>query len=551
MLKNWWLHLKNHKPWSLILAGSFIWSLTMVKSGLVYAFGVGFWGPNGHDGVWHLALINSLSRPSLEMPVFAGEMLKNYHFGFDLMLAIIHRLTYIPSSLLYFQIIPPLLAIGIGYFGYKFVLAWTKNQSAALWSLFFIYFGGSFGWLVNLLRGTGFGGESMFWAQQSISTLINPPFALSILIIFFVLYRLSISLTPKTSRLVGLSLLIGSLSIIKIYAAILFLPGLALASFRHPQLRKLLILSGVFSLLFYLPFNHQAVSLVVFQPFWFVENMLALSDRFFWPKMYQAMMVYKITRNLVKFIPAYGLMTLLFVVGNLGLRTLGLVKIKELKKLDTIAIILWTMAGLGLLFPLLFIQHGTPWNPIQFFYYTQFILGIFTAIFLAKNKHILITVACLLFTLPTTLDTLRHYLPSRPPAMISKEELSALNFLSSHPNGTVFTPLVSLDPYLSPPRPLYKYESTAYVSAYANKPVYLEDTVNLSITEFPYKARFNESLNFMSTKQLSEAKSFLGENHIRYLYLPEVAKVRPYFSAQELGGKVIFENSQVSIWSVL
>jgi hypothetical protein len=56
----------------------------MVKSGVYYGYGIGFWGPNGHDGVWHISLINSLSKGSLEMPIFAGEQIKNYHIGFEL-----------------------------------------------------------------------------------------------------------------------------------------------------------------------------------------------------------------------------------------------------------------------------------------------------------------------------------------------------------------------------------------------------------------------------------------------------------------------------------
>ncbi len=179
--------------------------------GLTYSYGVGFWGPNGHDGVWHLSLIESLSRGSLEMPVFAGELIRNYHIGFDLLLALIHRLSFIPVSVLYFQLIPPLLAFGIGFSVWKFMLLWTKSRSAAMWGLFFVYFGGSFGWLVNLLRGAGLGGESMFWAQQSISTLINPPFALSLLIIFFVLYLIQKPISGK--KLILVSLLIGSLVI--------------------------------------------------------------------------------------------------------------------------------------------------------------------------------------------------------------------------------------------------------------------------------------------------------------------------------------------------
>ena len=164
----------------IILLGSFAWSLTIVKSGLFYSAlgdngpGLGFWGANGHDGIWHLALSESLAKGSWQMPIFSGYQLKNYHVGFDLILGILKRITSLSPGTFYFQILPPLFAFLIGVLTYKFVLLWTKSKSAVYWSLFFVYFGGSFSWIFGK-------GESAFWSQQSISTLINPPFSLSLI----------------------------------------------------------------------------------------------------------------------------------------------------------------------------------------------------------------------------------------------------------------------------------------------------------------------------------------------------------------------------------
>ena len=83
----------------LIVLGTISWSLTMVKSGLIYDYGMGFWGPNGHDGIWHIALVKSLLRGSLDMPVFAGEALKNYHIGFDFLLAGLSKNIYEKRSI--------------------------------------------------------------------------------------------------------------------------------------------------------------------------------------------------------------------------------------------------------------------------------------------------------------------------------------------------------------------------------------------------------------------------------------------------------------------
>ena len=193
MLKRACSHFFQSKiaPLVLIAIGSITWSITMVKSGLMYSFGLGFWGANGHDGIWHIAIAEALSRGSFEMPGFAGSAIQNYHLGFGILLALVHRLTFIPISIWYFQIFPIIFSILIGVLTYKFILEWKGSKSEANWSLFFVYFGSSFGFVVTYLRSQEITGDSMFWAQQALSTLINPPFALSLifilsgLIIFF------------------------------------------------------------------------------------------------------------------------------------------------------------------------------------------------------------------------------------------------------------------------------------------------------------------------------------------------------------------------------
>ena len=66
----------------------------MVRSGLKYDFGLGFWGPNGHDGIWHLSLINQLKQQiPPQNPVFSGTTLSQYHWGFDLLVALISKFT--------------------------------------------------------------------------------------------------------------------------------------------------------------------------------------------------------------------------------------------------------------------------------------------------------------------------------------------------------------------------------------------------------------------------------------------------------------------------
>ena len=111
-----------------MILGSLTWSWTMVKSGWFNSSlgtngsGLGFWGANGHDGIWHIALSESLASGTLSMPVFAGSAVQNNHIGFDLFLAFLNKITFISVPNLYFQILPPIFALLIGVLTYEFVL---------------------------------------------------------------------------------------------------------------------------------------------------------------------------------------------------------------------------------------------------------------------------------------------------------------------------------------------------------------------------------------------------------------------------------------------
>jgi hypothetical protein len=515
----------------ILFLGTLSWSVVMIKSGWIYSFGAGFWGPNGHDGVWHIALAQSLARGSFNMPTFAGEAIKNYHLGFDIILAILTKLTSIPASILYFQILPPILAFLVGLLTYKFVFLWIKSEKASFLSTFFVYFGGSLGFLVG-------NGESTFWSQQAISTLINPPFALSLVIILLGL----ISLLKKKWLLAGICF--GILVQIKIYAGLLVLGGLLVSKNYKAFLTALLI-----SLVLFLPFNRNPQGLIVYQPFWFLETMMQLTDRVGWIKFGEAMVNYKAGGLYVKAVLAYGVAFVLFVIGNFGTRILFLLK---WVKFDSINTFFYSIIAAGVIIPMFFLQKGTPWNTIQFLYYSLFFSGILAGITLSRINNYLL-VGAVLLTIPTSILTLKDvYLPSRPPAKVTTEELSALAFLKSKPDGVVLTypfdRLKAKEAEGNPPRPLYLYESTAYVSAYANKPVFLEDEVNLDITGYDWKTRRLEVEDWYKEADQLKAREFLKKNNIKYIYW--LKGQRGILGETQLGIEKVFENKEVNVFMV-
>lgn len=546
----------------LILFGMVIWSLTMIKSGLTYSYGIGFWGPNGHDGVWHIAVAQGIANGSWDMPVFAGEQLKNYHIGFDLFLAALHKMTLVPISILYFQILPVIFSLVIGFLVYQFTLSWTKSKSDAFWSTFFVYFSGSWGWVITFLRNKDFGGESMFWSQQSLSTLVNPPFALSLIILLLGLIVLNKGLKTKDKRqLIIATFLFGILVQIKVYAGILVLIGLFTSGIFRIINRNgfdvFKVFSGalILSIIFLLPITDLSQTSLEFKPFWFLQTLMADQSRLYWPRFGEALFNYQLAGNWIKGSVAYGVAFIIFLIGNIGIRIFSLPyllgRIRNIKHLTTLEIINLTIIGAGIGITLLFVQTSVPWNTIQFMYYSLFFLAVFAGIGFSelltkaqsRTTRIFEISALVMLVIPVLISTLRHYLPNRPPAMISTEELKALQFLRDQPGGVVLTlPFdksaaeAAID---NPPRPLYLYESTAYVSAYTGKQTYLEDEVNLEITGYEWKRRKNEIEN--ENRVINLVKG----NNIKYIYVTK--KNIGVYDFNNL--EKIFENLEIVIYT--
>lgn len=551
----------NGKNISLALTiglGSLSWLLTTVKNGLLYPYGFGYWGPNGHDAIWHLALISQLKNnlPPAD-PVFAGENLSNYHYFFDLLLAKTSLLFAFSDQDLLFRFFPLLLAPLGGVLMFLVTKKLSGKFTAGLFATFFLYFGGSFGWILSFLRDRSLGGESTFWAQQGISTLLNPPFAISLVLLLAGLYFFTDFLKAKKLDLLLLltiTLLWGSLIEFKAYAGVLVLGGLGILSLEYLLRKKdfrplfLLLGSGLLSLTVFLPNNSGASSLFVFKPLWFIKSMIEMPDRLNWVRFANTLQ----SGNQFKISAVYFLGTAAFLIGNLGWRFIGLFSLLRLGQQR----FLFYLGSLAIALPLLFIQTGTNWNTIQFFYYGIFVFNILAGITLSfvweklspKIAWPLVGVV-LLLTLPTTFDTLGQYLPSRPPTALSAPEYQALNFLKQQPAGTVLT--YPFDQYAKDkywePVPLYAYASTGYVAAFSGHPSFVDDTINLDILGLDYKGRLNDQKNIF--KNRDEAKELLQKDNIKYIYLPK--NINYQEDDGLMGIEKIFENSQVKIFKVL
>lgn len=550
----------------LIVVGTIFQVTPTFKSGLHYGYGMGFWGPNGHDGVWHVALINQIKNGLLpENPVFSGEILKNYHYLYDLLIATTATLSFVPVEDLIFRFFPVLfsLLLGIGVISFinNLPIKFKNFKNPILFyllPLYFVYFAGSFGWIVTWIKEKVLSGESSFWANQSISFNLNPPFAISLILVIASLLLIS-KINGRQWGLVVISgIILGSLIGFKAYASILIFPAIfilmALQLFKKDfYLIIVLIIGSLVSLGVFIP-NFQYSQNFLFSPLWLVHTMIDTPDRIGWLRLSAARSAYLQRGETFKFILAEALSVALFFAGNLGVRifaVIGLFYLKYLKNL--LLFLIFCILFLSLVLPLLFIQTGTPWNTIQFFYYFLYFSAILGGIFVAflylklpKLLNIIFLILIIIITPINSIATANGYLYPLPHTFIGRGELEGLNFLKDQKKGVTLTyPYeTSTKIKLSDPLPLFAYDTSSYVSAFSENPAYLEDEVQNEILGIDVKQRRVESKEFFASK--GKINSFLSLNKIKYVYIPKF--YNSFLEGEKY--KVIFENEDVIIYSV-
>lgn len=555
----------------LTATGVIFQNIPVFKSGLIFPFGMGFWGPNTHDGVWHISLTAQLIKGlPVQNPVLAETVLKNYHFFYDLLVAGTVFFTKIPIPDLIFRFYPILFSIllGIGTYYLTFNLfkdrIGIKNTKiAAIFSLYFVYFAGSFGWIVDYIKNKSFGGESAFWANQSISFNLNPPFAISLLIIIaFLLLLMTNKINFKTDIFI-LVLLLGFLVGFKSYGAVLTISSLsviAIINLFRKQFTYLYvcIFAIFFSFIIFLSNFEAGQRLIIFSPFWLIHSMIDSYDRVGWTRLSLARMAGIEVRNWFKYISAEIIGLLIFLLGNLGMRffsMLSLFRIKQILK-DTNLLFLLIFCLLAFLIPVLFIQSGNTWNTIQFSYYGFYMTAVISGVVLAYLVvrlplflRPLLLAGIVLLTPINSLTTASYYTGELPHARIDLRELKALEFLSKQEDGTVLTYPYDkkLQRKIAEPWPLFVYGSTAYVSAFSGKAVYLEDEPQNQILLTDYKKRLVGVRDFFLNPDTKKIK-FLLDNNIKYIYLPKRYNIK--MDESSVGIINIFENDNVVIYKV-
>jgi hypothetical protein len=565
-----------------LLFGTLVEGMINFPSSLPFSQGHLYWSAQGHDGLWHVAVIETIKKYfPIPNPLYAGESLYNYHYFVDFIMAEFGRFFPIFSTLdLYYRFFPFLIAFLIGLAAYSFLTTWQKNKKIGLLGIFFTYFVGSLGYLVLLIQRRGFfGGETIFWAAQGNTIIGNPPHAFCYFLVPCFLLSLYYFFKEKNKFFFLFCLLLGGfLAGFKISAGFVLVIGLAAASFFSLILKKnrevvgLTALVGLTNLAVFKSITRGGASFLMFQPWWFIRTMVVAHDRVNWINLEHRRQFYLARggiQGLLRVIQLEATAFLMFLVGNLGTRVIGFLAI--FKGLfhrtiftDPLESTIFFALLTSFLVPLLFIQKGVVYNLIQFMQYFLLLFGFYGAIALYgvlkgfKNKtwkYIFLAIFVFL-SIPTVIGNLVEFYGKNALAIVTYEEIEALDFLKTNvgEKEIILTKphnVYAKGLYESQPWPIYAWESTAYVSAYTGKQTFYTDEGQMRILGLETEERLEKMNDFFNPGlSLEDKENFLKSEEIKFIYLrtEEVEDQREIFS--ELGLEKIFENGEVAIYLV-
>ena len=495
-----------------------------------------FWSAHGHDGPWHLALMEEIKKGyPFQNPIFAGERLVNYHFFSDILPAIASKYLPVSPLNLYFRIFPFFYSLFLGASAYYLTKKLTNNFPASIWAVAFTYFAGSFGYLIGK-------GESVFWATQPQSSSGNPPQIISnFLVLAFLYFVLSYVKSKSKVILAVCILLLGTLVEFKVYAAIVLFGATLLSGL--PQIAlPALILTGIL----YLPNSSGGVSFLIFEPWWYIRTMIVEPSRLNLLDWELRRQTYIYEHNWKRVIFLEGLGFLIFFFGNLGVRFIG---IWEFIKSKTI--IKWVII-LSIVLPLLFLQKGVASNTSQFLQYFILLFGILGGIAAAKitSKFKFLAPLIIVLMIPTQVNLLKDFYSRPPLAKVSNQELMALKFIKDNTdeNSVILTP--PYNPYLNTNEitpHIWDWFDTAYVSALSGRATYMDDYEQNDIMAYDYRSRLKIKENIFESEDANIVKQGLDQTNANLVYFPKL--LAPKVSLESLGLTKSFENQETEVWT--
>lgn len=521
-------YIKKHRSllW-LIIPAFFLQMLVMMPSGTNFCLGencgIHFWGVHSHDSMWHLEIANVAFRTfPFQVPSYSGGVLSGYNILMDVILYGF-SLVGIPSIVTLFKIVPVVWFFFYTLLTISFARKIRDTKQFVLLSLFFVYFAGHLGYFLQIYHdGSIFKGSQSF-SLQSMTTLLNTQFALTLPMI---LAQLAI-LKSKGRSLIHI-ILMGVLTFfvfgLKFYGGVISLLILGFYLFDwiidKKKLRNVIKPAIIFILLtlasiilFYNPFQaSQTGSIFIFSPFATVHSMIEAPNMVYLRDMVNARYFLYEHGWSPRLVYIELLSTFLYVFFNFGVRFFGIIYlvIKVLVKRTKFEMYLLGLVFASIALSVLLIQKGDWWNTVQFSYYGIFISNFMIVIFLDDmirtfgKKSLVFVISILILAFPATLQTVYAFSKSDT-LYISRQELQAMKYLQNKPDGVVFNSFLASEGY-----PFLDYRTSGYVGAFSEKQVYFGHMGPLNIIGVHFKDRWDAIKN-------NECEVFSSITYIYYV----------------------------------
>lgn len=543
---------KDWYPLLVIIFLSIIFTFPFWFSG-VYPDGLHLVNINATDSMFHISMINEMQHHfPPDHPGFAGTRLSGYHIFADYVWAKLIQVFHIDVFSLFFRCEPMFIALLWGIGVYLLMKKWTKSSAAGLWSVFLTQFGGSFVFLMYFFGHKTLALDSGFGMLQAAVSLINPPYATSIIIIIFALFSLlSYLQTNEKKWLLPIILFFGIAAEFKVYAGILLIGGFVIfLAFRFFQ--------GFWGKRFFAPTIDVCAFLGILLVFYFTYLRLAGKGGFLIYYPYWAPI--DVVRSNLSFMnydnqmyvyAGYGMwwriawlqirIFCMFLFGNLGSRMIGLLLLyfnpkKKQFFLSPFTVTLFGMLLIAFFIPLLCIQSIKPFEITQMFNYFLFFASLFAAVgftsffqlAIPKIIKTLLIIVVILITLPSAYSSFQDYLPSAFPTVptLKYQKMQLIKKQGTYDNTILILPLLN-DPNSFSKPDSWLHSIHMLVPALVNKRGFFNDE-NITYpddlqkrTDFLAKiARLEDAKLSLTgdTALQNDIITNLHNNHIAYIY---------------------------------
>lgn len=564
----------------LICVGVLIQVIQVFGSGLQTRNGMSFFRVNSQDGVFHLSLIESITRTFPPMEPGASKVLvANYHYWSDMILAEQARIFHFSIPAIFFQYFPIVISLFTALSLVALLQSFKANKVFTRFALFFLFFSGDAAYLFMLWLHHIFG----FFTpaiDNGATQFLNVPHSVAKLVFFTLLIVFVRWIKEKK---ISLGILVALLSALlfglKIYFALYAALGLGFVFIgyvllfiwkwmrrQHTKLNLkkefwflvqytfLLLLFVVVGLGIYLPPNHGSGGLGYYPLEW--PKLLLNQFNLDWRAFNYRYAIYQYYHN-TKWLVLYDLISIgVTLISIHGTRIVGFLINKRQIKFFGWQMILYTIPT-GILFTWLGLytlqSTGTgAFNVYNFFSVSLAILVIYTAFFLSQwwqSKNWILrslVLLILLLSIPRvvfeTNKIITSYIQGIDVTYIPQQEQQALAFINAH---TSPESIVQSDPSN------FLDSNTPYVSYFSNRQTYITGENVLETHGQPTKDRYDAFRKLFDTAGPHGLVDTLKSDGVGYLYVvknSDSQKLRT--NLESINVTILYENSVAVVYKL-